>query len=129
MQAALGQVSASALMMLPLALVVDQPWRLPMPSAAAMGAVLGLAALSTALAYILYFRILALAGAVNLVLVTFLIPVSAILLGVLLLNESLGAWQLPGMALVGLGLLAVDGRAWRAVFRRRGARAVPRTGS
>jgi len=129
MQAALGQVSASALMMLPLALVADQPWRLAVPSVTVMAAVLGLAALSTALAYLLYFRILALAGAVNLALVTFLVPVSAILLGVLLLHEAIGARHLLGMALVGLGLAAIDGRAWRALVRRRAARAVPRTGS
>lgn len=110
MQAAVGQVSASAAMMLPLALVVDRPWALPAPSAAAAGAVVGLAALSTALAYVLFFRILALAGAVNLMLVTFLVPVSAILLGTLVLHEALLARHLLGMALIGLGLAAIDGR-------------------
>lgn len=111
MQAALGQVSASSLIMLPLALVIDRPWGLPMPSGAAVAAVLGLAALSTALAYALYFRILALAGAVNLMLVTFLVPVSAILLGTLLLDEALAPRHVAGMALIGLGLAAIDGRA------------------
>jgi drug/metabolite transporter (DMT)-like permease len=110
MQAAVGQVSASAAMMLPLALMVDRPWTLAVPSAAAAGAVLGLAALSTALAYVLYFRILALAGAVNLLLVTFLVPVSAILLGTLVLHEALAPRHLLGMALIGLGLAAIDGR-------------------
>ena len=110
MQAALGQVSAPAAMMLPLALVIEQPWRLPAPSMAAMLAVLGLAALSTALAYVLYFRILVLAGAVNLLLVTFLVPVSAILLGTLVLHEALEPRHLLGMALIGLGLAAIDGR-------------------
>jgi len=110
MQAAVGQVTASAAMMLPLALLVDRPWTLSLPSAAAAGAVLGLAALSTALAYVLYFRILALAGAVNLLLVTFLIPVSAILLGTLVLGEALAPRHLAGMLLIGLGLAAIDGR-------------------
>jgi drug/metabolite transporter (DMT)-like permease len=109
-QAAVGQVSASAAMMLPLAVMVDRPWTLAAPSAAAAGAVLGLAALSTALAYVLYFRILALAGAVNLLLVTFLVPVSAILLGTLVLHEALAPRHLLGMALIGLGLAAIDGR-------------------
>ena len=109
-QAALGQVSASSIIMLPLALAIDRPWGLPVPSAAAVAAVLGLAALSTALAYVLYFRILALAGAVNLVLVTFLIPISAILLGTLLLHEALEPRHLLGMALIGAGLAAIDGR-------------------
>jgi drug/metabolite transporter (DMT)-like permease len=84
-----------------------------MPSAPAVAAVLGLAALSTALAYVIYFRILALAGAVNLLLVTFLVPVSAILLGVLVLQEALLARHLAGMALIGAGLAAIDGRVVR----------------
>lgn len=110
MQAALGQVSVAAVAMAPIALVLDAPWRLPVPSLAATGAVLGLAALSTALAYVLYFRILALAGAVNLLLATFLIPVSAVLLGVLVLGEALEPRHLLGMALIGLALAAIDGR-------------------
>ncbi|CAH0218071.1 DMT family transporter [Roseomonas sp. CECT 9278] len=115
MQAAVGQVSASALMILPLALLVDRPWGLAMPSGTAVASVLGLAALSTALAYVIYFRILALAGTVNLLLVTFLVPVSAILLGVLLLGEALLARHLVGMALIGAGLAAIDGRVLRLV--------------
>jgi drug/metabolite transporter (DMT)-like permease len=118
MQAALGQVSASAVLMLPLALAVDRPWTLPVPSAAAAGAVLGLAGLSTALAYVLYFRILALAGAVNLLLVTFLVPVSAILLGTLVLHEALAPRHLLGMALIGAGLAAIDGRPLAYASRR-----------
>lgn len=110
MRAAVGQVSIAALALAPVALAIDAPWRLAAPSAGAIGAVLGLAALSTALAYVLYFRILALAGAVNLALVTFLIPVSAVLLGTLFLDESLAPRHLAGMALIGLGLAAIDGR-------------------
>lgn len=110
MQAALGQLSVAAALMLPLALALDRPWAMAAPSAAAMAAVLGLAALSTALAYVLYFRILAMAGAVNLLLVTFLIPVSAILLGTLVLQETLLPRHLLGMALIGAGLAAIDGR-------------------
>ena len=118
---ALGQVSGSALMTLPLALLVDRPWALPLPGLATMGALIGIALLSTALAYVIYFRILAAAGATNLLLVTFLIPVSALLLGTLVLGEHLTAGQLAGMALIGLGLAAIDGRprAWVASRRRR----------
>ena len=115
---ATGQVTASSALLLPIMLLVDQPWTLPMPSMTAILALIGVAALSTALAYILYFRILATAGATNLLLVTFLIPVSAILLGVLVLGETLGAKHLIGMALIGLGLAAIDGRLWRALRRR-----------
>ncbi len=107
---ATGQVTASTLMLAPVALVVDHPWTLPMPSAEVWGAIVGLALLSTALAYILYFRILATAGATNLLLVTFLIPISAILLGATLLGERLAPEHFAGMALIGLGLAAIDGR-------------------
>lgn len=110
---ALGQLCCSALLMAPLALVVDQPWRLPMPSAQVLGAVLALAVFSTALAYLMFYRVLDRAGATNLSLVTFLIPVSAILLGTVFLNEVLAPRHFAGMALITLGLLAIDGRLFR----------------
>ncbi|ORE91621.1 hypothetical protein ATO4_18534 [Aurantimonas sp. 22II-16-19i] len=122
---ATGQVSASALILLPAALLIDRPWTLPLPGTATIGAVLGLALLCTALAYILFFRLLASAGATNLLLVTFLIPVSAILLGVLFLGEVLLPRHVGGMALIGLGLAAIDGRAWRSITSKRGARRRP----
>lgn len=112
---AAGQVTASTLMLLPVALVVDQPWTLPVPGASVWGAVLGIAALSTALAYVLYFRILATAGATNLLLVTFLIPISAILLGALVLGERLDVRHYLGMVLIGCGLAAIDGRLLQRV--------------
>ena len=117
LQTAAGQVSASTLMLAPVALIVERPWTLPMPGPATLAAVLALALLSTALAYILFFRILATAGATNLMLVTFLIPVSAILLGALVLGEVPQMRQFAGMALIGAGLLAIDGRVaalWRS---------------
>lgn len=129
MATATGQVIASSLIMLPLALLVDRPWTLAAPSPAALGALIAVAAMSTALAYVLYFRILATAGATNLLLVTFLIPVSAILLGGLFLGETLLPRHFAGMALIGLGLAAIDGRAWRQLSRRgRDRKMAPRTG-
>jgi drug/metabolite transporter (DMT)-like permease len=120
--AATGQVTATAVMMLPLAAVVDRPWTMPaMPGPTTWGAVLTIALLSTALAYILYFRILATAGATNLMLVTFLMPIGSILLGATLLGERLAPRHFTGMALIGLGLIAIDGRplaAIRQVWRR-----------
>ena len=107
---AAGQLTATTVMMLPLALVVDRPWVLPMPSPAALGALTGLALLSTAVAYVLYFRILARAGATNVLLVTFLVPVSALLLGTAILGEPFRAQHALGMGLIGLGLAAIDGR-------------------
>ena len=114
---ATGQVCASSLMLLPLMLLVDQPWTLPMPGLATWAAVAGVALFSTVFGYLLYFRILAAAGATNLLLVTFLIPVSAILLGWLVLGEVLLPRHLPGMGLIALGLACIDGR----LFRRRAA--------
>jgi len=118
-QVATGQLTMTSVMMLPVALAVDRPWTLPMPSAAAIGAIFGLALASTAVAYILYFRLLASSGAVNLLLVTFLIPISATALGMGLLGETLQAQHLAGMAMIAAGLAAIDGRpvAW---LRRRG---------
>lgn len=113
-QTAAGMVSASSLILLPVVLVVDQPFSLPIPSTGALLAILALAVMSTALAYILFFRILSTAGATNLLLVTFLIPVSAIGLGVMLLGESLLPKHFAGMALIGIGFAILDGRpgAW-----------------
>lgn len=115
---AAGQVIASSTMLLPVMLVVDRPWTLPLPSVAALGALVALAAVSTAFAYVLFFRILSTAGATNIVLVTFLVPVSAILLGVAFLGERLRPEHLAGMALIGAGLAAIDGRLWRRLNPR-----------
>mgnify|MGYP001767165743 CR=1 FL=1 len=114
---AAGQVTASSVLLLPVAVVVDRPWTLPMPGLEVWLAMLGLALFSTALAYILYFRVLASAGATNLMLVTLLIPVSAVLLGTSVLGERLEAKHFAGMALIGLGLAAIDGRV--VAFARR----------
>ena len=115
---ATGQVTASILLLVPLTLVVDQPWTLAMPGLGVWAALAGLALVSTALAYIIYFRLLATAGATNLLLVTFLIPVSAILLGVAFLGESLAGKDFIGMGLICLGLAAIDGRIF-CFFQRK----------
>jgi drug/metabolite transporter (DMT)-like permease len=111
---ATGQVTASSLVLIPLALVVDRPWTLPTPGLATFAAIAAIASLSTALAYILYFRILAGAGATNVVLVTLLAPVSSILLGAVFLNEHLEFRHFVGLAAIGLGLACIDGRLLRA---------------
>jgi drug/metabolite transporter (DMT)-like permease len=117
---AAGQLTGSSLVMLPIALTMDQPWTLAAPPAAAIAAILGLALLSTAFAYILYFRIMAVAGATNTSLVTLLVPPGALLLGFLFLGERLGFTELAGMALIGAGLLVLDGRLYAWI--RNGAR-------
>ncbi|THV14370.1 DMT family transporter [Rhizobium rhizophilum] len=113
---ATGQISASAVLMIPIALVVEQPWTLAAPGLPTMAALVAIALISTALAYIIFFRILASAGATNLMLVTFLIPVSAILLGWLFLGEVLAPQHFIGMATIVAGLVLIDGHLLRRMF-------------
>ncbi|AIC28224.1 DMT superfamily inner membrane transporter protein [Rhizobium etli bv. mimosae str. IE4771] len=114
---AAGQLTASSLIALPLSLLADRPWQLAAPPLDALLAILALALLSTAFAYILYFRIMAMAGATNASLVTLLVPPSAIVLGVLFLGERLSLAELAGMALIGFGLVILDGRAYRLLTK------------
>ncbi|MCT8268034.1 DMT family transporter [Afifella sp. JA880] len=111
--AAAMQLSTSTLLMVPVAFLIDRPFATAMPGMAAIFSILGLALLSTAFAYVLFFRILARAGGTNAMLVTLLVPVSAVTLGVVLLGESLSAGQFAGMAMIGAGLVVMDGRALR----------------
>jgi drug/metabolite transporter (DMT)-like permease len=110
---AAGQLSASSLLVLPVSLVIDRPWEIAMPSAGSIGSILALALLSTAFAYILYFRIMELAGATNATLVTLLVPPGAILLGAVFLGERLNEGEIAGMTLIGAGLVILDGRFFR----------------
>lgn len=103
--------------LLPLALVFDQPWTLPAPSAATAWSVLGLGVLSTALGYMVFFRILAVSGAANSLLVTLLVPVSAMTLGAMILGETLLARHLAGALIIGTALLILDGRILRPLLR------------
>ena len=113
---AAGQVTASAIILTPVALAVDGPVDFAQINPGSIGAIAALALLSTAVAYVLYFRLLASAGATNLLLVTLLVPVSAIILGALFLNETLETVHFAGMALIALGLSAIDGRLWRHIM-------------
>lgn len=110
---AAGQVTASSLILTPVALYFDGPPNLISLSLLSWTAIIGLAVLSTAIAYVLYFTILETAGATNLLLVTLLIPVSAILLGVLFLDETLAFAHFAGMACICFGLSFIDGRLWQ----------------
>lgn len=114
---AAGQVTASAIILIPVVLIIDQPWMLPAPGIGTIGALLALGGLSTALAFVVYFRILATAGANNVLLVTFLLPITAILLGVIVLDEVLVSRHIPGIVLIALGLTVLDGRPWRLIRR------------
>ncbi|MEX0583249.1 MAG: DMT family transporter, partial [Sneathiella sp.] len=105
---AFGMLACSSLVMLPVVLVIEKPFSAT-PSLISIGAMLCLALVGTALAYILYFRVLVLAGAVNLLLVTFLIPITALLLGVGILGEAIHPFALTGMAIIFVGLALIDG--------------------
>lgn len=110
---AAGQVTMSSLILAPLAFFIEKPFTQPMPGIEVWAALVTLAVFSTALAYILFFRVLASAGATNVSLVTFLVPVSAIFLGFVFLGERLQLTHFAGMLLIALGLSAIDGRLWR----------------
>lgn len=112
-----GQVAVAAALILPIALLIDHPWNMPAPGMDAWLAVLGIGLVSTAFAYWLYFMIMHRAGATNVALVTLLIPVTALMLGHLVLGEALELRQFLGMALIGCGLVAIDGRLLRRITR------------
>jgi drug/metabolite transporter (DMT)-like permease len=105
------QLTASTLILIPLAFAIDRPWNIAMPGAEAVAALLALALASTALAYVLYYALIRRAGATNTILVTLLIPVGGVLFAGLLLHEPLAPAEAAGMALIALGLIVIDGRA------------------
>lgn len=118
--AAAQLLASTALLLLP-ALALERPWTLPMPSASTWGALLGLALLSTAFAYLIFFRLVASAGPANAMLVTYLVPVTALALGAVALGEAITAQAVGGALLIAFGLAVLDGR-W---LRRRRAEAAP----
>jgi drug/metabolite transporter (DMT)-like permease len=107
---ATGQLTASTVIMIPVVLLWNGPAGLFSASPPIWAAVLALALVSTAFAYILYFGLIGSAGATNASLVTLVVPVSAILLGFVFLAERLELFEVAGMLLIGLGLLTIDGR-------------------
>ena len=116
------QLLASSLMMTIVVAIFERPWQLPMPGATTWLAMLGLAALSTALAYIVFFQILRRSGPTNVMLVTLLIPVTAILLGYLVLGEEISRREIIGALVIGSALLLIDGRVLRFFQRPRAVR-------
>ena len=105
-----GQLTAGSLMMLPLAMFVDEPWTRAFPPVTAIAAITALALMCTAFGYVLYFRLIETSGATNALLVTLLVPPVAILLGGMFLGEHLAPQDFVGLALIALGLAAIDGR-------------------
>ena len=124
-----AQLLCSTAMLLPFAALVDRPWTLPMPSFETIGAIVALAVLSTALAYVVFFRIMAVSGTMNVMLVTLLIPAFAIPMGAWWFAEILQVRHFLGTAVIGLSLLVIDGRMSlsRAAAGEIGATAPPKT--
>ena len=121
-----AQLTCSSVILLPMAALMDRFWLLPLPSAPALLAVLALALFSTALAYIVFFRISATAGPANVMLVTLLIPVTAMVLGVLVLGEALSTNQIVGALVIASGLLVIDGRLLARLTRTQRAQLTQR---
>lgn len=114
-----GQLTAGAIMMLPVSMIVDRPWTHAFPPLTAWGAIIALALLCTAFGYVLYFRLIETSGATNALLVTLLVPPVAILLGAMFLGEKLAPQDFAGLGLIALGLAAIDGRLISAIAPRR----------
>lgn len=114
-----GQLTAAALMMLPMSIIVDRPWTHAFPPVSALAAITALALFCTAFGYVLYFRLIATSGATNALLVTLLVPPVAMLLGGLFLGETLAPQDFIGLALIALGLGAIDGRLLSLLSGRR----------
>ena len=117
--AAAGMVTGATLIVLPVAWVAEGPLTLDL-APRTLAAVGYYALIATALAYLLYYRVLAMAGSGNLMLVTLLVPPFAIILGAVMLGEALHPAAYGGFALLALGLLVLDGRVWQ--WLRRSAR-------
>jgi drug/metabolite transporter (DMT)-like permease len=113
-----GQVVAATILVAPLAILLEQPWTLPAPGLAVWASLTGIALVSTVAAYLIYFHILAKAGATNISLVTFLVPISAVLMGVGFLGETVNVSAIAGIVVIGLGLACIDGRLFNWLKRR-----------
>jgi drug/metabolite transporter (DMT)-like permease len=122
---AAGQMIGALLLSMPLALLVDQPWMLSLPSAKAASAVVGMGLFASALAALCYFTVLKRAGATNAMLATLLVPLTPIMLGGLFLGETLAPREITGACIIALALLTIDGRLvarLAVLFRRTGSR-------
>jgi drug/metabolite transporter (DMT)-like permease len=117
LKSATCQLICSGLIMFVVVAVVDQPWALAAPTQEAWFSLIGLALFGTAIAYIVFFQILVRAGASNVMLVTLLIPVSALMLGNFFLDEPIRAQEILGAVIIGSGLLFIDGRVIKLARR------------
>ena len=114
-----GQMLMATIYLLPVALLVERPFSLPMPSLTSWGAVLMLAVFGTAIAFWVYYQLMEIADPSYVSLVTYLIPVVGVVLGIVVLNEQLTWHSYAGCGLILFGVMIING-----LFRRR-ARVAP----
>jgi drug/metabolite transporter (DMT)-like permease len=119
-----AQLGLAALFMLPLSLLIEQPFNLPAPSLAAFGSLLALAVFGTALAFVVYYHIIERASASYVSMVTYMVPLFGVVLGVLVLNEKLGWTAYAGCALILTGVMIVNGVVNKIIWLRRPTRAM-----
>ncbi len=110
---AAGQLTGAAILMLPVVFFLYAPGDMVTASFPVWMAVLALAVVTTAFAFILYFNLIASAGATNASLVTLLVPASAIVLGTVFLGERLEPFEIAGVGLIMASLVIIDGRFFR----------------
>ncbi len=108
------QLTTASVFLLPLSLFVEQPYLLPLPSWPALSSLLLLAGLSTALAFVIYYRTMEISNPTVLSMVTYLVPVVAAILGVAVLSEQLTWNAYLGFTLVMMGLMVVN-RVWHSL--------------
>lgn len=113
------QLLCSTAIMAVIVSAVDQPWKLSAPSLSTVYSIVALAVFGTALAYIVFFKILVRAGPSNVMLVTLLIPITALILGNVFLDEAIQAKEIIGALIIGAGLLFIDGRVIKRLTGRR----------
>jgi drug/metabolite transporter (DMT)-like permease len=113
-----AQLLMATLYMMPLAFWFEQPFSRTLPGWPALGSLLGLSMLGTALAFVIYYRLLEITGATYVAMVTYLSPVIGVILGVVILNERLGWNTYAGFTLILLGVMVVNG-VFKGLMRRR----------
>jgi drug/metabolite transporter (DMT)-like permease len=116
MAPAAGSLLCGAVILIPISLGVDQPWTLA-PSMSSMLALLGLSVFSTALAFVIYFRLIQTLGSVGTTAQAYLRVPIGVALGVLFLGESLSptAWVGLGCVVVGVAAMTIPARKVAAI--------------
>ena len=116
---AAGQLISANIFLIPMAAVSGDLFAFATPNNLEIMAIIGMAILSSAIAYAIYFYILTLTSATNLVFVTLMVPVSAISLGTIILHETMSDLQILGTMIIGLSLIVADGRIFLIIGRKR----------